>query len=255
MPGQTDEEPIKKIADAATQAARAESEPAPVRHYRAMLFRVALVLVVGAFAVLTFLVKAMPSFAIDLQITRAVQLLNFPPFALLMNLISWPGFNPQVTIITGLIILSIYGFGLHWEAVMALIAAVFSTGIDVLVKDLVQRPRPTPDLVNVFATLTSYSFPSGHVMFYCVFFGFVGFLAFTLLKPSLKRSLLLVFFGGLVVLIGVSRIYLGEHWASDVLGSYLLGSLTLVAIIQLYLWGKKRFFVHQPVAANKPQRR
>jgi len=38
-----------------------------------------------------------------------------------------------------------------------------------------------------------------------------------------------------------------------VLGSYLLGSLTLVAVIQFYLWGKTRFFVHQPVAAEKPQ--
>jgi undecaprenyl-diphosphatase len=245
--------PIKKITDAASQAARAESASAPVRHYRAVLFRVALVFVAGAFAVLTFLVKTMPSFAIDLRITRAIQLVNFPAFALLMSLISWPGFSPQAMIIAGLLILLIYGFGLHWEAVMALIATVFSTAIDVLVKDLIQRPRPLPAQVNVFAKLTSYSFPSGHVMFYISFFGFIGFLVFTLLKPSLKRGLLLALFGGLVVLIGVSRIYLGEHWASDVLGSYLLGSLTQVAIIQFYLWGKTRFFVHQPVAAAEPQ--
>ena len=63
----------------------------------------------------------------------------------------------------------------------------------------------------------------------------------------------MVLFGGLVVLIGASRIYLGQHWASDVLGAYLLGSLTLVAYIQIYLWGKTRFFVHQPVAAVTPQ--
>jgi undecaprenyl-diphosphatase len=91
-------------------------------------------------------------------------------------------------------------------------------------------------------------------MFYLGFFGFVGFLAFSLLKPSVKRSLLLVLFGGLIVLIGASRIYTGEHWASDVLGAYLLGSLTLVAIVQLYIWGKTRFFVHQPVAAAEPQK-
>jgi membrane-associated phospholipid phosphatase len=54
-----------------------------------------------------------------------------------------------------------------------------------------------------------------------------------LLKPSIKRSLLLVLFGGLVVLIGASRIYLGQHWASDVLGAYLLGCLTLEAYIQI----------------------
>ena len=255
MSEQKGKKPIKKIADAASQAARAESESAPVRHYRAVLFQVSLVIVMGAFGVLTFYVKTMPFFAIDLMITRTVQLINFPSFALLMSLVSWPGFGPQSIIITGLIILLIYGFGLHWEAVMSLIAAIFSTAINVLVKDLVQRPRPTPNLVNVFATLKSYSFPSGHVMFYLGFLGFIWFLAFSLLKPSLKRTLLLVFFGILVVLIGVSRIYLGEHWASDVLGSYLLGSLTLVAIIQFYLWGKTRFFVHQPVAPAEPQKK
>ncbi len=253
MAGQKDEKPIEKIAEAASQAARAESASAPVRHHRAALFRLVLILVAVAFTALTVLAKTIPFFPVDVQITRAIQLLNFPPFTLLMNLISWPGYSPQATIIAGLIILSIYGFGLHWEAVMALVAAAFSTGVDVLVKDLVQRPRPTPSLVHVFATFTSYSFPSGHVMFYCVFFGFIGFLAFTLLKPSLKRSVLLALFGGLIALIGVSRIYLGEHWASDALGAYLLGSLTLVAVIEFYLWGKTRFFVHQPVAADKPQ--
>ena len=165
-----------------------------------------------------------------------------------MTAISWPGFGPQSVIITGLIILLILGFGLQWEALTAIIAALFSLAINVLIKDLIQRPRPTAPLVHVFDTLNSYSFPSGHVTFYTGFFGFIGFLAFSLLKPSLKRTLLLVFFGSLVLLIGASRIYLGEHWASDVLGAYLLGILTLVAIMQLYRWGKTRFFVHQPVA-------
>ncbi len=242
-------EKIKEIKEEAHQAARAESASAPVRRYRAVLIQIVLVLVVVAFGILTFLVKTMPSFAIDLQITRAIQSINFPLFALLMNWISWPGFGPQSAIITALIVLLIYGFGLHWEAVMALVAAVFSTAINILVKDLVQRARPTAALVHVLATLNSYSFPSGHVMFYLGFFGFVWFLAFSLMKPSLKRGLLLIFFGGLVALIGISRIYVGEHWASDVLGAYLLGTLTLVVTIQFYRWGKTRFFVHQPVAA------
>jgi len=83
------------------------------------------------------------------------------------------------------------------------------------------------------------------------FFGFIGLLAYSLLKPSFQRILLLIFFGALVVLIGISRVYLGQHWASDVLGAYLLGCLTLVANIQLYRWGKTRFFVQQPITAGK----
>jgi undecaprenyl-diphosphatase len=232
---------------------RVVSEPAPVRRYRAVLFQTMLILVAGAFAVLTFLVTTRPSLAIDLQITKAIQLLNVPSFALSMSLVSWPGFWPQAIIITGLSVLLIYGYGLHWEAITALIAALLSTTINLLVKDLIQRPRPARTLMNVQDTLTSYSFPSGHVMFYLGFFGFIWFLTFSLLKPSLKRSLILAFLGSLIALIGISRIYLGEHWASDVLGAYLLGSLTLVAIIQFYRWGQARFFVHQPVAAAESQ--
>lgn len=249
MSEQKDEKPVEKIKEDVQQVARAESASAPVRRYRAVVFQGALVLVAIAFAVLTFLVKTMPSFAIDLQITRAIQSISSPFFGTLMSAVSWAGFGPQDVIITVLIVLLIYGLGLQWEAVMALFAALFSTGVNLLVKDLVRRPRPTIGMVNVIDTLKSYSFPSGHVMFYLGFLGFIGFLVFSLLKPSIKRSLILILIGIPVVLIGISRIYLGEHWASDVLGSYLLGSLTLVATIQLYRWGKTRFFVHQPVAA------
>lgn len=242
-----DKVPVEKIKETAHQSACASSASTRVPRYRAALFKTVLVLVASAFAVLTFYVKTTPFFTIDLQITEAIQLINFPFFKSFMILVSWPGFAPQLVVITALILLLIYNFGLHWESVMAFVAASFSLGINLIVKDLIQRPRPTSDLVNVFAKLTDASFPSGHVMFYMGFYGFMGFLIFRLLKPSLKRSFLLAFFGSLVVLVGASRIYLGQHWASDVLGAYLLGSLTLEAYIQIYVWGKTRFFVHQPV--------
>jgi undecaprenyl-diphosphatase len=247
------DQPIKNVQVAAHQAVRAESEPPRVRRYRAVLFQGTLLLVAVAFAGLTFLVKTTPSFAIDLTITSAIQSVKSPIFAMLMTVISWPGFSPQSMVLAGLIAVLIYAVGLHWEAVMALLAAALSTGINLLVKDLVQRPRPTATSVNVIDILNSYSFPSGHVMFYLGFFGFLGFLAFSLLKPSIKRTALLVILTIPIALIGISRIYLGQHWASDVLGAYLLGSLTLVVIIQLYRWGKPRFFVRQPVAAAENQ--
>jgi undecaprenyl-diphosphatase len=87
-------------------------------------------------------------------------------------------------------------------------------------------------------------------MFYLGFFGFLWFLVFTLLKHSFLRTLLLVLIGSLIVLVGPSRIYLGEHWASDILGASLLGGVTLVFILSFYRWGKKRFFVRQPVAPS-----
>jgi membrane-associated phospholipid phosphatase len=92
-------------------------------------------------------------------------------------------------------------------------------------------------------------------MFYTVFFGFLFFIVFALLKHSPRRTVLLVILGLFILLVGPSRIYQGEHWASDVAGAYLLGSLTLVANIAFYRWGKPRFFVArtQPVdSSEKP---
>jgi len=253
MPEFTSEKSVEKIKDAAQPAAKTGTTPPPKRRYRTVLFRVALFLAISAFAMLTFLVETIPSFPIDLQITRAIQSINSPLFAGLMRLVSWPGFFPHSFIITLLIALVLYSYGLHWEAVASLLAAVFSTVTNELVKEIIQRPRPSVDLVDVFAVLQSYSFPSGHVMFYVGLFGFVWYLFFALLKRSLIRTLLLTFLGSLILLVGISRIYLGQHWASDVMGAYLLGGLILVGNILLYRWGRKRFFVQQPVAPHAPK--
>jgi|WetSurMetagenome_2_1015567.scaffolds.fasta_scaffold77959_1 membrane-associated phospholipid phosphatase len=239
---------IQDLQDKAHGAARAGTASAPVRRRRTYLFYVSLLAVTAAFGVLTFLVKTTPSFPLDLSITTGIQSVQFPLFGALMLAVSWPGFVPQSIFLSLLMVLLLFGFGLWWETISAIIAAVLSTGVNLLVKDLIQRPRPAPDIVHVLNKLTDFSFPSGHVMYYVCFGGFIVFLLFTLLKPSLLRALLLILLGVFIALVGISRIYEGEHWASDVLGAYLLGFLCLVASISIYRWGKSRFFVRQPVA-------
>jgi undecaprenyl-diphosphatase len=253
MAEQASNTPVKDVKDAAQHAAEAEVTSPPKRERRTYLFELGLLAAVGAFTTLTILVKTTPSFPIDVQITRALQSLRSPIFSGLMEAISWPGFSPQCYIISALIVLMIYLFGFHWEAVAALFATLLPPIANVLVKETIQRPRPTVDLVEVLHILDSYSFPSGHVMFYVGFFGFMWFLVYTLLKRSGLRTALLILLGIFIALVGASRIYLGQHWATDVLGAYLLGSLTLVGNIIFYRWGKKRFFVRQPVAPEQPK--
>lgn len=253
MAEQVNPKPVEKAKESAEQAAKAETTSRPRREYRTYLFQLGLIAVIGAFTTLTVLVKTIPSFPIDLQITRALQSISSPFFAVPMTLISWPGFPPQSFIISALVVAGLYWFGFHWEAVASLFAAIFVPLVNVIVKDYVRRPRPTIDLVHVLGVLNSFSFPSGHVMYYVGFFGFLWFLTYTLLKRSWRRTLILWFLGILIALIGMSRIYLGQHWASDVLGAYLLGTLTLVVNIWVYRWGKKRFFVRQPAAPEKPK--
>ena len=219
--------------------------PSPFRRYRTILFSILLVSAIGTFAFLTFLIETVPSFPIDLQITQAIQSIDFPLFDWLMRLISWPGFSPQSIIISLLIGLLFLVSGLRWESVTSLLAALVSGVTNELVKGLIQRPRPSIDLVDVFQVLNSYSFPSGHVMFYTTVFGFVWYVIYKLLKRSLIRSLLLTLIGIFILLVGISRIYLGQHWASDVLGAYLLGGFLLGGMILLYEGGKQRLFLHR----------
>jgi undecaprenyl-diphosphatase len=238
------EKPAKAIKGALQQEAKEETALPGLRRYRTALFQVVLFSAFIVFVLLAFLARTTPFFPIDFQITQAIQSIDSPIFDGLMRLISWPGYSPQSMIVTLLIALVLYLYGLRWESVTALLASLFSGLTNQLVKILIQRPRPSVNSVDVFE---SYSFPSGHVMFYTILFGFLWYLAYTLLKPSWQRSLLLGLFGVLVLGVGVSRIYLGQHWASDVLGAYLLGGLMLAGIILLYQWGKKRFFLRQPV--------
>ena len=125
------------------------------------------------------------------------------------------------------------------------------TAVGSLIKLLVTRPRPSADLVHVFWPLSTSSFPSGHVLLATAFYGFLGFLLYTLLKPSWYRVLGLCVIGLIVILMGPSRIYLGQHWFSDVLGAYVLGSLWLALSVRVYRWGEPRFFRDQPAAPEQ----
>jgi undecaprenyl-diphosphatase len=123
---------------------------------------------------------------------------------------------------------------LRVEALICAAGVAAGGGLNRLFKAVVDRPRPSEPLVQVMADVSHESFPSGHVVFFVEFFGFLFFLAFVLLKVGTLRRAALVFLGSLLALVGVSRIYLGAHWPSDVCGAYLAGGLWLMLMIEGY---------------------
>ena len=123
---------------------------------------------------------------------------------------------------------------------VAAVSAVSSI-LNWLIKYLVARPRPTASLVDVIQHAGGSSFPSGHVMSYVAFWGLLFSFGIILFKGNhWWRSALLIVSGLFVVLVGPSRIYLGDHWASDVLGAYLIGGLLLGGSLWIYLYLKER---------------
>jgi len=220
---------------------------------RAVLFQVYVLLALLAFSALAMLANAFPVFQPDVFFTKELQTEIPTWFGWILQAVSWPGYAIPSMVITVLVVLYLAIVGLRWEAISALLAAVISLSLNYLIKVTIRRPRPSEDLVQVFRALTDFSFPSGHVMYYTAFFGFLLFLAFTLLKHSYRRVILSLLLALLIVLVGISRMYLGEHWASDVIGGYLLGSLALALSIQVYRVGKDRQVVHQPIAVTGAQ--
>jgi undecaprenyl-diphosphatase len=205
------------------------------------LVKTYLIVTIIIFVTLALLVRALPHFPLDLAITHTLQAQRSPGLDILMQMISWPGYPPQLIFLLAAVVVFIYALGFRWEAVMIGLCAGSAQLLSGLLKALIQRPRPPADLVYTFESMGDFGFPSGHVMFYLGFFGFLGFLSYRLLASSWKRIVLLLIFTVPVILVSLSRLYLGLHWASDILGAYLGGSLVLILAIQFYQRGASYF--------------
>lgn len=100
-----------------------------------------------------------------------------------------------------------------------------------ILKFIIARPRPAR-LRLVFEE--GYSFPSGHSM---VAFGFYGFLIYLICKNFENKKIkypLVVFLSLLIIFIGISRVYLGVHYVTDVIGGFIFAFLYLVVFVKYF---------------------
>jgi membrane-associated phospholipid phosphatase len=152
----------------------------------------------------------------------------------LLIAVSAPGFAPWNWLLALAVLLFMLWRRWYTEAAFTVLAALGGLLAEV-VKNVIDRPRPTPDLARVVLELHSYSFPSGHVTGYVTMFGFLFYLAYTLLpRASPLRWAILGLLALGIVLVGPSRVYMGQHWASDALGGYALGFAYLLVVIQAH---------------------
>ena len=174
-------------------------------------------------------------FPFDLKITRELQEEKNPAFALVMQDVSTLGETWIAILMVGAVMLFYIARREFLEAGFVLATASNFVLTSVL-KVLIARPRPPVFSLNpadLFPMVDQYSFPSGHVLFFVSFFGFIAYLAW-LHQGGRVRILIMGSCGLLILLIGPSRVFLGAHWASDVLGSYVIGALWLFFIISGY---------------------
>lgn len=158
----------------------------------------------------------------------------------LMRFISLPGDGTWIPVFLTIVMTAIF----LWKkervfAFILLIAPLAGQIIKYLLKNFYQIPRPEvfdcPVLVNY---ADRYSFPSGHVTFYTIFFGLLVYWAIKNFS-NVWSKLLFTISAIMILLVGYSRIYLGAHWYLDIIGGYILGGAILTVAILIYEYLKK----------------
>ena len=108
---------------------------------------------------------------------------------------------------------------------------VGTAGLNVVLKHIIQRERPN---INRLIPEKGYSFPSGHSMMSMAFYGMLIFLLFKYVKNTALKWTLIVILTILLSTIGITRIYLGVHYPSDVIGGFLVSLTYLFILTEIY---------------------
>lgn len=102
------------------------------------------------------------------------------------------------------------------------------TILNQIFKFILQRPRPTE---NRIINENGYSFPSGHSMISMAFYGFLIYLIYKYVKNKKLKYISITLISILIIFIGISRIYLGVHYTSDILAGFLFSISYLIIFI------------------------
>jgi undecaprenyl-diphosphatase len=186
-----------------------------------------------AAVVLSFSVRCALFFPADLYLAQQLQTLHNPLFRQIMQGITFWFGDWRVLILVAVALPIVWWRLGRREGIMLLIAALV-ININHLLKLAIQRPRPTPDLMQVLANESGWSFPSGHTFTAVMLLGMLAYLVATRCRKGILRTLLIIGLLILMLLVGISRVYLGVHWPSDILGACLWGGFFLSLLIYCF---------------------
>ena len=146
---------------------------------------------------------------------------------------SLPGHRLVAALTVTLLVLALLAFRRWMDALMfaSILAPVL---VNMAIKQIIDRPRP--DMTILITPPTSPGFPSGHAEYAALLFLLLLYLAGEMAGHRWMKWPLRVVLVSAILAVGASRVYLGVHWPSDVLGGYLLGALWVWAV----LWVRKR---------------
>lgn len=183
-----------------------------------------LALALGLYASLT------DTMAWEVAIVRGLQEASIPGLYTLSIAISRAGTGDLWLAIIATLVALLWAVGGARLALLLALSGALQT-VSTPLKLLTERARPAEPAVEVWRELSTYSFPSGHVLGAAMVFGFLGVALTRCEVPSTLRRLLQAGCVACIGLMGVARMVVGAHWPTDVLGAYLLAALLLVPLI------------------------
>lgn len=174
------------------------------------------------FSVIALSVRSHQIDVFDRAVAHALHARASPALTAAMRFFTWIGAGLPVTVLTLLAGWLLWRrLGRLWEPGTLLICVGGAAVLDQVLKVGFHRGRP--ELWRLGAA-TGYSFPSGHAMVAVAFYGFIAYVAYVHAKESHTGRTIALLLLLMPLAIGASRIYLGVHWPSDVLGGLVAGA-------------------------------
>lgn len=177
------------------------------------------------------------SFAFDMYIFQLVKPYESTAMTGFMKAVTFLGsqdFLLPANII--LVVLFLYVKKTRWDALKVTAIILSSRAVLYLLKFIHQRHRPPLPLIE---QPDSYSFPSGHSLSGLTYFGMLAYITYKRIENPLLRWIIIILLISLVLLIGFSRIYLRQHFASDVIAGFCLG-ITWLLLAKWFLYAKQK---------------
>lgn len=197
-----------------------------------LIYALAIAAVVG-FVVLAALAASSDKFEGDLWLTEQIQQIDG---AAIDRVLDWTEDLSDDPIVIGVWTVSGVAFFLlgGWQPALLLGLGAVARSFNPLLKDIVDRPRPSAEFVEFTEQSSTMSFPSGHTTTVVILFGLIFYFSRVYIRNAAVRLAVQVACVWMVLVVGLERIHAGQHWPSDVLGGFWFGGLIVAAMIVLH---------------------
>lgn len=185
---------------------------------------------IGLFLLLTLLVILKLTTPIDTAFSKWMFQFHNPVLTSFFRFITDFGY---VKILLVLLVIILIVFHKYRFSYILPIHVLFVVAINMILKNIIDRPRP---MMIRLIDETGFSFPSGHAMVTMVTYGYLIYVVFHYIKQKWLKYTFIGLLITLILLVGISRIYLGVHYLTDVLAGYSISLFYLMIVTKLKIF-------------------